>query len=76
MQAVDVLYAYREVEGVIPTLNVMQKESESKFQKIFEETAALGKALHGEDYELKQPRTNRRQVHKSNIPSLCNYYRF
>ena len=31
----------------------------------------------GEDNELKQPRTNKCQVHRSNVPSLCaeDYYR-
>ena len=71
MRAIDVMYAYREVEGVISTLKVMQNESESEFKRIFEETAALGKALHGEGYELKQPRTNKRQVHRSNVQSSC-----
>lgn len=65
------MYAHREVEGVISTLNVMRKESESEFKKVSEETAALGKALHGEDYELKQPRTNKCQVNRSNVPSCA-----
>ena len=77
MRAIHVLNTYREVEGVISTLKDRRNESESKFKKIFEEMAALGKALHGEDYELKQPRTNKRQIHRSNVPSLCaeDYYR-
>ena len=74
MRAIDVLYAYREVEGVISTLKVMRNESESEFKRIFEETAALGKALHGEDYELKQQCRGNLDIPKG-LSDAVDFYR-
>jgi hypothetical protein len=77
MQAIDVLYAYREVTVVIANLQAMRDEAETEFARLFEETTALGKQLHGEDFKLKQPRTSRQQVHRNNVPSASTeaYFR-
>ena len=41
------------------------------------EATKLGKDLHGEDFELRMPRINRRQVHRSNVQaqSADDYFR-
>ncbi len=69
MQAVDVIYAYRQVRAVVST--------EREFKRIFAETNKLTKDLHGEDFELSQPRVNRHQMHQSNVQVLTveEYYR-
>ena len=67
MQAIDVLYAYGEVTNVISLLKRLRENATSTFSKIFKETLELGKSLHGADYELQKPRTNARQVHRSNV---------
>ena len=64
-------------ESYLHCMKFMRNESESEFRRIFEEATILGKTLHGEDFELKQPRTNKRQIHRSNNQSLSTeeYYR-
>ena len=67
MEAGDVLYAYREVQEIISYLKTIRSRSEAEFSQIFAEAAKLEKDLHGEDFELRMPRVNRRQVHCSNV---------
>ena len=67
MQAGDVFYAYNEVTSIVDSLKGMRSRSQREFRRIFIEAAKLGKGLHGEDFELRMPRINRRQVHHSNI---------
>ena len=43
MEAIDVLYAYREVRTIITTLKDMRSKSEETFSKIFAETTSFGK---------------------------------
>ena len=64
MQAADVIHAYRVVHAVASILKSMREESERVFKRIYAETTKLGKELHGEDFELRQPRVNMRQTHK------------
>ena len=45
MEAIDVLYAYKEVGAVVPTLKNMRSESEQLFRRLFTETTQLGKDL-------------------------------
>ena len=67
MQAVDVLYAYRQVDSIIASFKTMRNNSTSVFHAIFEEATKLGQRLHGELFELKQPRVNFRQVYRDNV---------
>ena len=78
MQAADVFYAYKKVAKVVDGLKTMRSSSESEFSPLFQEASKLGKALHGEEFELSLPRINsRRQVHRRNIPvqNAEDYYR-
>ena len=77
LQAIDVIYAYREVNSVISTLKSMRDQYRRQFNKIFAETTKLGKDLHGDDFVLCIPRIAGRQVYRSN-PETSNpedYYR-
>ena len=77
MQAIDVVYAYRQVCSVISTLKGMRQEFTREFGKIFVETAKLGEDLHGEQFQLCKPRITSRQVHRSNpvTDSVEDYFR-
>ena len=48
-----------------------------EFRRIFEETSKLGVNLHGEDFDLRKPRINQRQRHRSKVPATTaeDYYR-
>ena len=80
MQAIDVVYAYKEVQSVISTLKGMRERSSSEFKNIFSEAQKLGKDLHGQDFEHSRPRIVRHQcieatlkhpAQRSTIMSLC-----
>ena len=77
MQAMDVLYAYKEVSSVLSSVVSMRERADTIFSRIFKETTTLAKHLHGEDFELKQPRLNARQVHRANlsVQSAEEYFR-
>ena len=77
MQAIDVIYAYKELDHVLSSLKSMRSGAESRFGAIFKETTQLAKSLHGEDFELKLPRLSSRQAHRDNVPasSAEEYFR-
>ena len=77
LRAIDVVYAYKEVERTTSVLKSMRDNSEREFARIFEETTKLGRKLHGSDFELSQPRVVRRQTHRSNVEATTavNYFR-
>ena len=56
MQAINVLYAYKQVNSVLASLGSMRKSADATVNRIFKETTTLARSLHGEDFELKQPR--------------------
>ena len=62
MEAFDVIYAYRQVDSVISALKSMREGSDMEFKRIFAEATTLGKQLHGENFELEQPRVNKCQM--------------
>ena len=66
MKAIDVMYAYKQVQLVISTMKEMREKSACEFNKIFTEACKLGQDLHGQDFELSRPRIVRRQTHRSN----------
>ena len=76
-RALDVHYAYKEVDNVISVLKSLRDNSEKEFARIFEEACKLGQKLHGNNFELNQPRVVRRQVHRSNVgaTSAVDYFR-
>ena len=76
-QAIDVFYAYKQVNSVVSTLKGMRDNSDREFHKIFEEATKLGKTLHGDDYLLCLPCITGRQSHRSNprVSSPEDYYR-
>ena len=76
-QAIDVFYAYKQVNSVVSTLKGMRDNSDREFHKIFEEATKLGKSLHGDEYLLCIPRITGRQSHRSNprVSSPEDYYR-
>ena len=67
MQAIDILYAYKQVSNVISSLKSLRESSTSTFCRIFEETTQLGKSLNGEDFETKKPKLKTRQVYRDNV---------
>ena len=69
MEALDIIYAYRQDDSVISALKSMKEGSDREFKRIFAEATTLGKQLHGENFELEQPRVNKHQMHQSNIPA-------
>ena len=77
MQAIDVLYAYTEASSIISVLQNMRENSEKEFKLIFDSTLKLGRDLHGNDFELCQPRINRSQLHRMNVQVATSeeYYR-
>ena len=77
MQAGDVLYAYKEIKTVLSSLKSMRDTAAVTFSRIFREATSLGKCLHGDDFELKQPRLNARQVHRFNVQTASaeEYFR-
>ena len=77
MEALDVLYAYKEVRTVVSTLKSMRSDSERVFKRIYAETTKLGKDLHDDDFELKQPRICGWQTHWNNLQADTpeQYYR-
>ena len=66
MQAIDVVYAYKEIQSVISTVKGMRERSSSEFKNIFSEAQKLVKDLHWQDFELSRPRIVRHQMHGSN----------
>ena len=66
MQAIGVVYTYKQVESVISTLKEMRERASGEFKKIFSEARNLGKDLHGQDFELSRPRIVRHQMHRTN----------
>ena len=76
-QAIDVFYAYKQVNSVVSTLKGMRDNSDREFHKIFEEATELGKTLHGDDYLLCLPRITGSQSHRNNprVSSPEDYYR-
>lgn len=77
MQAEDVLHAYKQVCDITSSFKQMREESEKEFKIIFEETTQLGKDLHGNAFQLSQPRIVGSQIYRSNVqtPSVEDYYR-
>ena len=77
MEALDVTYAYAQIDSVVSELKKMRRNSELEFKVIFEETESHGQKLHGKEFELKLPRISCRQMHRANIPATSaeDYYR-
>ena len=70
MQALDVMYAYEQLNSVTSALKNMRELSDSEFKRIFQESTTIGKKLHGESFELEQPRVNKHQMHRNIIPVI------
>ena len=77
MEAIDVLYAYKEVCSIVSMLRSMSSESKEGFSRMFGETSRLGRDLHGHDFELTKLRINRQQTQRSNVQASTaeQYYR-
>ena len=77
LEGIDVLYTYKQIDGVISTLKSLRADSETEFRKIFKEATTLGKELHGAVFELRQPRISRCQTNRNNVEVSTpeDYYR-
>lgn len=77
MQAMDVSYAYSEVNSIISTLKTMRENSVAEFTRIFKDTTKMAQELHGQDFELSKPRIARRQTNRDNhdVESVEDYFR-
>ena len=75
--AADVVHAYKMVTSVVSTLSKMRKESQREFHKVYLDTTALGRKLHGDDFEIRTPRVTSRMAHRDNpsTESAEDYYR-
>ena len=67
----------QEGDTVLSILKDTKSDSVREFRRIFEETSKLGVNLHGEDFDLRKPRINQRQRHRSKVPVTTSedYYR-
>ena len=77
MRAIEVVYAYKQVEKVISTLRSLRSDSVTEFRKQFSEALRIGRQLHGDISQLTSPRFAKQQQHRS-YPSLSTpeeYYR-
>ena len=61
------MFAYKEVSEVVSTLQGLRSNSENVFKRMYTDITKLGKELHGGDFELKQPRTSIRQLHRNDV---------
>ena len=68
MKAIDVVQAYKMVQSVVSTLKSMRRNSVAEFRKQLAEATKIGKQLHGEEFELSQPRLSGCMAHRSNLP--------
>ena len=75
--AADVVHAYKMVTSVVSTLSKMCEESQREFHKVYLDTTALGRKLHGDDFEIRKPRVTSRMAHRDNpsTESAEDYYR-
>ena len=76
MQALDVLCAYDQISSVVTVLQKIREESETEFEKIYDNTTKMGKMLYGGQFEIEKPRTTGHQTHRSNpgVDSAKDYY--
>lgn len=77
LQAIDVFYAYKQINSIVSTLKSMRDNSDKEFHKIFEEATNLGRSHHEEYYLFSLQHIAGRQSHCSN-PQVSNpeeYYR-
>lgn len=65
------------VTSVVSTLSEMREESWREFHKVYLATIALGRKLHGDDFEIRKPRVTSRMANRDNPPteSAEDYYR-
>ena len=76
MQAIDAVYAYKQVHALITSLKGMRARADETFSKIFKDTTTLAKQIHGEDFELTRPRLNALQAHVNvTVQSVEEYFR-
>ena len=77
MEAVDVMYAYKEVHETIKSLKDMRTDSSNEFHKIYMHALRIARSLHGDSFSFTQPRVVGRQIHRNNIQtsSVEDYYR-
>ena len=62
---------------VVSTLQGLKSNPENVFKIMYTDITKHGKELHGDDFELKQPRTSIRQMHRNNVQANTpeQYYR-
>ena len=63
MEAVDVMYAYKEVHEIIKSLKDMRTDSSNEFHKIYMHALRIGRSLHGDSFSFTQPRVVGRIQH-------------
>ena len=73
MRAIDVVYAYKQVEKVISTLRSLRSDSVTEFRKQFSEALRIGRQLHGDISQLTSPRFAKQQQHRSYPSVLQNH---
>ena len=61
--AADVVHAYKMVTSVVSTLSKMREDSQREFHKVYLETTALDRKLHGDELEICKPRVISRMTH-------------
>ena len=65
------------MKSVVSSLGKIRSKARTEFKIIFDDTAKLGKKLHGQQFEIKKPRTTGRQAHRSNpdVESAEDFFR-
>ena len=77
IEAIDVLYANKQVKQVATTFQKMRQNSEQEFKRIYKHATKLGKYLNGNGFELSTPGLSKRQSHHANpdLRTTEDYYR-
>ena len=77
IEAIDVLYANKQVKLVATTFQKMRQNSEQEFKRIYNHVTKLGKYLNGNGFELSTPGLSKRQSHRANpdLRTTEDYYR-
>jgi len=77
MEAIDVIYAYKEVDEITRSLNSMRTNSVSEFHKVYMRAVRISTSLHGDGFSFTKPRVVGRQIHRNNVQTSTveDYYR-
>jgi len=73
MEAIDVIFGYKEVDELTKSLNSIRTSSVSK---VYMRVVRISASLCGDGFSFTRPRVVRRQIHRNNVQASTveNYY--